>query len=106
MALGYLLGRENPGDDLRDCGALVNDFKKKFNHRFGSLNCGTILDALSEQENPLGCVKLTAEASEILADLLNDFQEKRGLECWTYRIQPRNKVDLGRCPFQEGSCGC
>ena len=106
MALGYLLGRENPGDDLRDCAALVNEFKKKFQSQFGSLNCRTILDSFSEQENPLGCVKLTAEASVLLADLLKDFQVKRGLDCQAYRTQPRNKVELGRCPFQAGSCGC
>ncbi len=106
MALGYLLGRENPGEDLRDCGTLVNEFKKKFKQRFGSLNCGTILDSFNEQENPLGCVKLTAEASVILGDLLEDFQEKKGLNYQAYRTQPRNKVELGRCPFQAGSCGC
>jgi C_GCAxxG_C_C family probable redox protein len=106
MVLGYLLGRENPGDDLRDCGALVNEFKKKFQHQFGSLNCRTILDSFSDQENPIGCVQLTAEASVLLADLLKDFQAKRGLDCQAYNTQPRNKVELGHCPFQAGSCGC
>lgn len=106
MALGYLLGREKPGDDLRDCAVLVNEFKKKFQDRFGSLNCRTILDSFSEQENPMGCVKLTAEASVLLADLLKDFQMKKGLDYQAYRTQPRNKVELGRCPFQAGSCGC
>ena len=106
MALGYLLGRENPGEDLRDCGTLVNEFKKKFQQQFGSLNCGTILDSFNEQENPLGCVKLTAEASSILAELLGDFQEKNGLEFKTYQTQHRHKVDLGSCPFRAGSCGC
>lgn len=106
MALGYLLGRENPGDDLRDCGSLVNEFKKRFKQRFGSLNCGTILDAFSEQENPIGCVGLTAEASVILADLLKNFQEEKGLNYQGYLTQSRDKVELGRCPFQAGSCGC
>lgn len=106
MALGYLLGREKPGDDLRDCAIMVNEFKKKFQDRFGSLNCRIILDSFSEQENPLGCVKLTAEASVLLADLLKEFQVKKGLDYQAYRTQPRNKVELGRCPFQAGSCGC
>jgi C_GCAxxG_C_C family probable redox protein len=106
MALGYLLGREKPGDDLRDCGILVDQFKKKFKERFGSLNCGTILDSFHDQENPLGCVNLTAEASEILAGLLNDFQGKRGMDCQAYQGQAREKVELGRCPFKAGSCGC
>jgi C_GCAxxG_C_C family probable redox protein len=106
MALGYLLGRDNPGEDLRDCGSLVNEFKKKFKQRFGSLNCGTILDAFSAQENPIGCVGLTAEASVILADLLKDFQEEKGLNYQAYRSRPRDQVEIGHCPFQAGSCGC
>jgi C_GCAxxG_C_C family probable redox protein len=106
MALGYLLGRGNPGDDMRDCAVLVNEFKKKFKGLFGFLNCRTILDSFSEQENPMGCVKLTADTSVLLADLLKDFQVKKGLDYQAYRTQPRNKVELGLCPFQAGSCGC
>ena len=106
MVLGYLLGRENPGDNLRDCGNLTNQFKKNFKEKFGSLNCGTILDSFHEQENPLGCVNLTAEAAEILAGLLNDLLGKKGLDYLAYRDQPREKVGLGHCPFKAGSCGC
>ena len=30
IALGYLLGREAPGDNMRDAGALVKEFKSRF----------------------------------------------------------------------------
>ncbi len=101
MVLGYLLGRENPGDNLRDCANLTNQFKKSFKEKFGSLNCGTILDSFNEQENPFGCVNLTAEAAEILAGLLNDFLGKKGMEYQAYCCQPKEKVGPGQCPFNS-----
>jgi C_GCAxxG_C_C family probable redox protein len=103
IALGYLLGREKPGEDLRDCGALVKEFQSRFKDRFGSLNCKAILDSFAEAENPLGCVKLTAEACVILADLLDEFEEKGDIKVAAYPSHQRGKVELGRCPFAAGS---
>ena len=99
IALGALLGRENGGDDLSDCGALTKKFKKKFVDEFGSLNCQTLLEGFSEQENPIGCVKLTANAAVILADLLNELGLKAGTDPSTFSLQQREKVALGHCPF-------
>ena len=39
VAVGYLMGRKNGGDDLRQCGGLIKAFKKEFLDAFGSLNC-------------------------------------------------------------------
>jgi C_GCAxxG_C_C family probable redox protein len=99
IALGALLGREKGGDDLRDCGSLTREFKKKFVDEFGSLNCQTLLDGFSEQGNPLGCVKLTANAAVILAELLNELGLKAGIDLNSFSVQPREKVALGHCPF-------
>ena len=103
IALGFILGRENPGDELRDCGNLTKEFKRRFKLQFGSLNCMTILDSFGEQQTPLDCVKLTAEAAVILADVLNDFRTKTDVTFDTYRFQPREKMGLGQCPFKAGS---
>ncbi|HMK66600.1 MAG TPA: arsenite methyltransferase, partial [Thermodesulfobacteriota bacterium] len=37
LALGYLLGRNHPGDDLHDCAKVTREFKSRFGGQFGSL---------------------------------------------------------------------
>ena len=106
IALGYLLGRDAPGDNMRDAGALVREFKSRFQTQFGALKCRDLLFSFDEQEKPLGCVKLTAETSVILADLLNQFCSNKGIQFDDYGNQPREKVELGRCPFKAGGCEC
>jgi len=105
MALGVLAGRENPGDDLRECGSLVNQFKSSFQSRFGSLKCMDILDGMGGDH--MGCVKLTAEASVILNQLLKEAEKTKGLKFNGGSTLPREKVELGRCPFTpKSSCSC
>jgi C_GCAxxG_C_C family probable redox protein len=106
IALGYLLGRDTPGDNMRDAGALVKEFKSSFQARFGALKCRDLLFSFDEQDKPLGCVKLTAETSVILANLLNQIGSKKGIQYDEYGSQPREKVELGRCPFKPGACQC
>jgi len=105
MALGVLAGRENPGDDLRECGGLVNQFKSRFQSRFGSLKCMDILDGMGGDH--MGCVKLTAEASVILNGLLRESERTKGLKFNGRSNFSREKVELGRCPFtSRSSCSC
>jgi arsenite methyltransferase len=106
IALGYLLGRDAPGDNMRDAAALVKEFKSRFQTQFGTLRCRDLLFTFDEQENPMGCVKLTAETSVILANMLNEFGSKKGMDFDQYSAQPREKVQLGQCPFKAGGCQC
>jgi arsenite methyltransferase len=106
IALGYLLGREAPGDNMRDAGALVKEFKSRFQTQFGTLKCRDLMFGFDEQEGHLGCVKLTAETSVILANLLNQFGSNKGIPIDDYGAQPRDKVQLGQCPFKPGACQC
>ena len=103
IALGSLLGREDPGKDMRDCGTLIKDFKSKFKDEFGSLNCPVILEGFSQNGNQGNCVRLTAEATVMLADLLNEFEKKKEVDVQTFCCQPKDKVALGSCPFSPGS---
>ena len=48
-----------------------------------------ILKGFNNQENPLGCVKPTAETAVILAELLKDFEQKKDTEFDRYYDQPR-----------------
>jgi C_GCAxxG_C_C family probable redox protein len=106
IALGYLLGRDAPGDNMRDAAALVKEFKSRFQTQFGNLRCRDLLFSFDEQENHLGCVKLTAETTVLLANLLNEFGSKKGIDLDQYGAQPREKVQLGQCPFKAGGCQC
>lgn len=105
IALGALLGRDNPGEDLRDCGTLTKEYKSRFLSQFGSLRCMDILDGFGG-ENPLACVKLTAEASEILDGLLREFERAKEVRLDGQARLRREKVELGRCPFTPGACTC
>lgn len=102
VTLGYLLGRDNPGESLKDCASLTRQFKSRFLEEFGSIHCPEIIKGFREQKNPLGCVKLTGKATVILADMLKDFSAEKGLDLGSYCSQPREKVELGSCPFSAG----
>jgi len=103
ITLGCLLGREDPGEDMRDCGSLIKDFKVKFKDEFGSLNCPVILEGFSQNGSQGNCVKLTAQATVILANLLNEFEKEREINVHTFCCQPRDNVALGSCPCSSGS---
>ena len=104
VALGYLLGRENGGDSLKGCGSVINQFKRAFLDKFGSLHCQTLLNGFKEEKNPLGCAKLTAETTLILAELLNDFGVKNAGDASLLTSRPEPRVELGCCPFGAQSC--
>ena len=101
IALGSLLGRENPGEELRDCGRLIKEFRGRFMNTFGSLNCPTLLKGMGEQKDHPDCVRLTAEAAVILVDLLHEFAEQRNGDLRTICCQPRESVAVGHCPFRD-----
>ncbi len=103
LVLSYLLGRETPGDDIRDCAALINAFKTKFLDEFDSLNCQAFLTAFREEQDQAGCAKLTAHAAVMVAELLEEFGRETEMDLDTYSFLPREKVALGQCPF-TGSC--
>ena len=105
MALGYLLGRDNPGESLSDCGALVKEFKLQLSRELGTLNCATILGRFeNHEEAQMECVRLTARAAQILADLLVKTEPDRGISLSQYLSQSRSKVKLGCCPFSTCAC--
>ncbi|MCJ7773314.1 MAG: C-GCAxxG-C-C family protein [Desulfobacterales bacterium] len=104
IALSSLVGRENPGENMKDYAILSSEFKEKFLEKFGTLNCHSLLEGFNKQENPFGCVKLTASASIILADILTEFEKEKQIDINTLSCQPRDKVELGQCPFR--GCGC
>jgi C_GCAxxG_C_C family probable redox protein len=104
ITLGSLVGRENPGESMKDLSILATEFKEKFLEEFGSVNCHTLLEGFNKQENPYGCVKVTAAASIILTGILNEYEEEKQIDITTVSSQPRDKVELGQCPFRGSGC--
>ena len=103
LTLGYFFGRENPGEELSKSGKLIKEFKNKFYDDFGSLSCPEILNTFSEKEGQMGCVRVTAGATVMVAKMLKEFEEKNAGSVEFACHQSREKVELGSCPF---SCGC
>lgn len=102
IALGSLLGREKPGEELRDCGGLIKEFKSRFISKFGSVNCPILLSAMGQREDHLDCVKLTAKTAVILSDLLDEFAEQTSTPIGNVCHRSRERVEVGRCPFTGG----
>ncbi len=72
IALGYLYGRNLPGESLKNAFELTTEWRKRFIEKVGSTQCPAILEKLGEQENMMKCKKLTAEMTGILAELLDE----------------------------------
>ena len=103
IALSYFFGRETPGEELTQSGTMIKEFKKKFYDQHGSLNCGTLINSFSEVEGQMGCVRVTANATQMVSKMIAAFEEKNHITVDNACCQPREKVALGTCPF---SCGC
>ena len=75
IAIGYLYGRTEPGQDIQYAGELAAEFSTRFVEEFGSANCGVLLEKLGKQHNSFKCKKLTAAAAGLLSELLGDRRE-------------------------------
>jgi len=107
MAAGLLLGRENPGLEMTDCGKVIKEFKSRFIENFGSTNCRTILESNNNKDTRMDCVRLTSKSSAILAELLSDYENNLGINIAAIDFQSRKMVELGQCPFSGcNSEGC
>jgi hypothetical protein len=51
---------------------------------------------------PMGCVRLTAEATLILAELLRQWEHTSGVRLSDQETIPRTTIGLGECPFSSG----
>lgn len=102
IALGVLVGRGKPGENMTEGAEIVKEYKTWFLEQFGSTNCQSLLEGFDEREGMIGCVKLTADATAFLANLLTDFEKELDMDAFCNL--PREKVSLGNCPFSGCSC--
>ncbi len=100
IVVSSLLGRENPGEELRAVAQVIKEFKKRFLDEFGSLHCGSLLEGFRQDgDGRMGCAKLTAQSAGILYDLLEGLLKERYKSIASISREPRSKVPLGACPF-------
>lgn len=71
IAIGWLLGRTAPGQELTVTKQLATEFMASFSNQFGSINCRELLDKFGEQDNGIECKRMTADAAGILFDLID-----------------------------------
>ena len=75
LAIGYLMGRTDPGVDMAHVHRLATEFRKRFLQEFGATRCGALLEILGKQDDYIRCKRMTGRAAGILADLIEERRE-------------------------------
>lgn len=106
IALGSLLGRHQPGLELKYCARAIKEFKLCFLERFGSLQCRPLLDAQAvENSQAPSCPQITAGAASLLGGLLHQRPgQDPVLAGLSLSPAAGPRLAPGACPF--GGCGC
>ncbi len=71
IAIGMLMGRITPGDDIEDLKELAVEYRTRFIEEFGSSRCGELLEQFGEQEDFIRCKETAAAAAGILSELID-----------------------------------
>lgn len=71
MAIGFLSGRSEPGDDWTEASKMAAKLKQRFVQEHGTTNCGALLATFGPQENMMRCKQLSGEVAGMLADILD-----------------------------------
>ena len=70
MAIGFLLGRSEPGIDISIAKAAAQAFRQVCLQKYGSLNCGRLLEAFGDQVNYDRCRRMVSTVTTELAHIL------------------------------------
>ena len=72
LAIGGLLGRQDPDTDDSEAYALAEEFRTRFLAAMGDTQCAPLREAVEEPGGPGTCAPLVEETAAILLDVLND----------------------------------
>lgn len=100
LALGHIFGRQDPNMNRMALGELTRQFREQFFSEFGSTHCGTLRKGFADRNEPLGCVRLSAQAAVILADLLYRFESEKDMPVEIWEQGLHEKTPAGSCPFK------
>jgi len=71
VALGVLMGRQDPSQDLSEVVDLANQYRERFLEKFGSTNCAVLLKTIVDPNPEYTCKHLVKDAAGLLADVLD-----------------------------------
>lgn len=72
MAVGYLMGRTEPGADIQRGKDIAAALRRCFLDKYGTTRCGEVLDSLGPQENSLKCKDLSGDIAGELYRILKE----------------------------------
>jgi C_GCAxxG_C_C family probable redox protein len=72
IAIGYLLGRVNPSDDVDEAKAIAAEFQDRYRKLYGTTNCGELLDKFEPQDDYGQCREMVGKMAGVLARVLRD----------------------------------
>ena len=71
MAIGYVHGRDDKDGENTTACDYATEFRKRFVEKYGTTNCAELLLAFGEQVKMAQCKAMTADASGMIADILD-----------------------------------
>jgi len=101
IALGHLLARGESDANRQTLLQLTGQFRQRFLAEFGSTHCRTLRRGFEKKNESLGCVRLSAKAAVILADMLYCFESDNDapIESWIQTAAGNGAADA--CPFHK-----
>jgi len=73
MAIGFLIGRKKPGEDIQSAKNIASSLRRSLLDKYGYTKCQDILDKIGPQENSIKCKELTGD---LAGELYNILEEK------------------------------
>jgi C_GCAxxG_C_C family probable redox protein len=78
LAIGGLLGRQDPDTNDDEAYALCEEFRTRFLAEMGDTQCARLREAIDSPGGPGTCAPLVARAAGILMDILNGAKPQLG----------------------------
>ncbi len=70
MAIGYLLGRVSPLENVDQAKAIAREFQQQFKKQYGTTQCGALLDKFDPQTNYHKCQDMVGKMAGVLVKIL------------------------------------
>ena len=72
IAIGYLLGRVQPTENIEEAKSIAAEFQQQFVNSYGTSNCGELLNNFEPQNNHQKCQDMVGKMAKLLARILRN----------------------------------
>jgi C_GCAxxG_C_C family probable redox protein len=76
MAIGYLMGRVSPLENVDDAKTIAREYQEQFKKQYGTANCAALLDQFGPQDHHQSCQDMVGAMAGALTKIL----KKHGLQ--------------------------